>query len=973
MRHRISKHSVSRFSCILVAEPRLTGPCSGVSGVSWQTLLWASILSTWRCYMRRRSIRWETTQHLRTALTRVRRCLIQIGPASRRAALHLWTLMTLAWHRFIRQRLVSQKTLIRFLFPSIALVASIVLLSPLLIPQGLPFYGDETYYIPWTLATLSRYNLQIWTPGNGPSTGVLSLFPTTLLIGLRGILGQELGVKGYLLLMAWLSAINPYAATRQLLRHWKLVLDPLRLELASGVSGLVCLLFFSNHATVAGSNSFVWNYSMFPLLTSSLVIFMDTGRIRQLLTFGVASIAASPQPFWPYLVGIVGLIYLIFALVRGTRIPSPVTLIKHSFLAVATGLGFNAFWIVPTAAGYVLQAGGSTFQLYGASGAVSLDDLGFLSFWSLQDVLLLGESAHYFFWDHPQTWSLFSFIIPLLAVISVLAYRRNRSIFFVGAVLIVGVFATAGVNEPIGSLYYLLTSHLPYGAAAILRNPTKFVPIVTFSYGLLLGLGVIAVSSLLSSKRLSMWVSSRSLVRYSIVLGLVFLVLAPITYGTLLDLQGYTWPRYSPTNIPQQYGQLNNWLTAQSGDYKVMWIPAGGAYDWKTYAITAFPDLLSSEPTVPFNSIYPNPLGSTHNIGKILPFMGVKYVAYHGDSINYLNDQILQDLLAQRDLATVESLNGTVNPNDDSHAPLPIGAPGTEFVDRPFHLPNITLTRSPDNLTMSYTIPQTVRDQGYTGGQFADYFVIGLHGFPAGSVDFSNQLFFATVAHQDTINATNGYASFNVTSSLNYPETSIDLYANFYDGGFRPLTPIYFIDRLTLVPSEVTNRYFIFENKDFAGPVFSQTLNIANNANVTELLISNASIAPSPSANLTGYQQTSGAEFRVTARASAPFVLILTEPYDRLWRAYVGTSEIEPGPIYGLVNGFVVNQTGVVNIRIYYTLQSYLYLGMGLSAARLSLSLLVIVLVWRENKRKTLTSSKMTVAMPVPAQPLDLL
>jgi len=842
----------------------------------------------------------------------------------------------------------------------------------LLIPQGLPFYGDETYYIPWTLATLSRYNLQIWTPGNGPSTGILSLFPTILLIGLRGILGQELGVKGYLLLMAWLSAIIPYAATKQLLKHWNLLVDPLRLELASGVSGLVCLLFFSNQATVAGSNSFVWNYSMFPLLASSLVIFMDTGRIRQLLTFGVSSVAASPQPFWPYLVGIVGLIYLIFSLVRRSRIPGWVKLIKNSSLVVATGLAFNAFWIVPTAAGYVLQAGGSTFQLYGAQGAVSLDDLSFLSFWSLQDVLLLGESAHYFFWDHPQTYTLFSIIIPLLAVTAVLAYRRNRSVFFVGAVLILGALATAGVNEPIGFLYYLLTSHLPYGAGAILRNPTKFVPIVTFAYGLLLGLGVIAVGSLLFSKRLSPLVWSRNLVRYSMVLILVFLVLAPITYGTLLDLQGYTWPRYSPTNIPQQYGQLNSWLTAQSGDYKVMWIPTGGAYDWKPYAITAFPDLLSAKPTVPFNSIYPDPLGSTHNIGKILAFTGVKYLVYHGDSINFPNDQILQDLLAQRDLAMVESLNGTVTPNDDSHAPLPIGAPGTDFVDRPFHLSNTTLARGgPDNLNVSYTIPQTVRDQGYTGGQFADYFGIGLHGFPSGSVDFSNQLFFATVAHQDMINATDGYASFNVTASLDYPETSIDLYANFYDGGYKPLTPIYFIDRLTLVPSQVTNRYIIFENKDFAGPVFSQNVNIASNANMTELLTSNASIVSSPSANLTSYQQTGGDEFRITAQASAPFVLILTEPYDTLWRAYVGNSEVKPTPIYGIVNGFLVNQTGAVNIRIYYTLQNYLYLGMAFSAASLSLSLLAVVLVWRKSRRKTLNSPTTTVAVPIPAQLFD--
>ena len=894
---------------------------------------------------------------------------MRLKATSQEAITRLLRGVIIAWHRYIKPRLTAQKILLLLLFPIISLVASIAILSPLLLPRGLPFYGDETYYIPWIPATITRYNLQVWTIGNGPSTNILSVFPTLILVGLSGILGQELGVKGYLLLMAWLSALIPYLAAKQLLRHWKLLIDPLKLELASGVSGLVSLLFFYNQATVAGSNSFVWNYSLFPILVSSLLIFMDTGRPRQLLTFGLFSALASPQPFWPYLVGIVALMYMIFALARKNT-PGPVKIIKNSLLALAIGLLFNAFWLVPITAGYIFQAGGSTYQIYGAQGAVSFGDLSFLSFWSLQEIFLMGENAHYFFWDHPQNYTPFSIIIPLLAVVSVLAYRRNRSVFFVGAVLAAGALATAGVNEPMGFLYYLLTSYLPYGAAAILRNPTKFVPLVTFAYGLLLGLGVIAVGSLLSSRRFSLQVSGGKLVRYSIVLALVFLVLAPITYGTLLDLQGYTWPRYSPTNIPEQYGELNNWLTAQPGDYKVMWIPAGGAYDWKQYAITAFPDLLSSKPTVPFNAIYPAPLGSTDNIGKILAFMGVKYVVYHGDSINYPNDQILEELSNQQDLTQVEALNGTVAPTDTSHAPLPVGAPGTSFGDSPFHLSNVTLPRGQDNLTMSYTIPQSVLSQGYQG-QFHDWFSIAIHGFPAGSLDFSNRVFFATVAHQDMINATYGYASFNVTSAENYPETSIDLYANYYDSEFRALTPIYFIDRLTLVPAELTNSYFIFENKDFAGPVFSQNVSVAKNANVTDFLASNASIVSSPLANVTSYQQTSGVELRVTAQASAPFVLILTEPYDKLWSAFVGDNEVKPRLIYGLVNGFMVNQTGTLNIRINYTLQNYLYFGIALSAASLSLCLLAMVLVWRKSRPKTLTSLKVTVAAPVPAQLLD--
>src|SRR6266566_1021022 len=828
----------------------------------------------WRCLMRLRLVSRKAILRLRTAIIHPRQSLIWLGLAGREAALHLLTVFTQALRRIILPWLTSQRTRISLLFPSIAIVASVVLLSPLLLPQGLPFYGDETYWIPWTLSTLSTYNLQIWTLGNGPSTGMLSLFPTLLLVGLRGILGQEFGVKGYLLLMAWLSAIIPYSATRQLLRHWKLMLDPLRLELASGVGGLVALLFFSNQATVAGSNSYVWVYSLFPLLAASLVIFLDTGNLRQFLTF--------------------------------------------------------------------------------------------LSFWSLQDILMMGESAHEFFWSHPQNYTLFSVIIPLLALSSVLVYRRNRSVLFVGILLIVGALFTAGVNEPLGFLYYLVASNLPYGAGGILRNPTKFVPIVTFAYGLLLGLAVVAILPILASKKFFQQIFKRNLVRYLTVLALVFLVLAPITYGTLLDLQGYTWPRYSPTNIPQQYNELNDWLTAQPGDFKVMWIPSGGAYDWKQYAITAFPDLLSSKPTVPFNTIYPMALASTNHTGKLLTFLGVKYVVFHGDSINFPNDQILQDLFDQQNLTTVESLNSTIAAIDNSLAPLPIDSPGTEFGNSPFHLSSVMLPRGQDNLTMSYTIPQSLRDQGFQG-QFWDGFGIAIHGFPAGTVDFSRRVFFSTVAHQQMINATDGYASFDVAASLNYPDTSIDLYGNYYDGSFRSLTPLFFIDRLTLVPDHIVNRYFIFENKGFIGPAFSQNVTVASNAKVTDLLNDNASVVSSPSARVTNLQM-GGTELVLTVDASSPFLLVLTEPYDRLWRAYVGNVELKPVLVYGLVNGFLVDQTRVLSIRVDYALQNYFYLGTALSFTSLSLLLLVLVLVWRKGRRRILASTEIAAAVPIPAQ-----
>src|SRR2546422_11624500 len=120
----------------------------------------------WRCLMRPRFSR-TAFLRLRTAIIAGWRYLIAVIFASLKKTFRVRTNILIWGHR-IELRLVSQKTILRLLFPCVALVASTILLSPLLIPQGLPFQGDETYYIPCTLATLSKFNLQAWLSGNGP-------------------------------------------------------------------------------------------------------------------------------------------------------------------------------------------------------------------------------------------------------------------------------------------------------------------------------------------------------------------------------------------------------------------------------------------------------------------------------------------------------------------------------------------------------------------------------------------------------------------------------------------------------------------------------------------------------------------------------------------------------------------------------------------------------------------------------------
>ncbi len=174
-----------------------------------------------------------------------------------------------------------------------------------------------------------------------------------------------------------------------------------------------------------------------------------------------------------------------------------------------------------------------------------------------------------------------------------------------------------------------------------------------------------------------------------------------------------------------------------------------------------------------------------------------------------------------------------------------------------------------------------------------------------------------------------------------YLGTAIDIYANFYDGGFKPLTPSYFIARLYISPKEITVPFIIFQNENYKGPIYIAPSPIPIYDSDPNNL---SDIEQFDRATIIDYKWLSPVEWEVTVNASSPFILVFTEPYDKLWRAYVGNNEIKPTPIYNMVNGFAINQTGIIKIRLYYTLQSYFNFGVLVS---LSGALFLALLAFR--------------------------
>jgi hypothetical protein len=822
----------------------------------------------------------------------------------------------------------------------IPLLLSVVLLWPILAPPGIPFYGDEVYYSKWYLPGFfsSQFDaFYAWIEGSGPNS-ILTLPQYTLVLTVfDSFLDQSSSVKLLMIMMASLPGVSTYVSLRIL---FKFDTDggrprkrPHSVQLGAFVGAMLMMLSFTNSGLTQWGASMVWVYAMLPIYIAFLVRFLKTGSLKDVAIAGVATVIASVQPFGLLLFLIATFLLLILELVKERKM----IVFKRVVISTVLVFLFNAFWLVPMSAAYLMHAGG-IFSAYATEKLISLDSLSLLSFWNLFDVLMIGERSYYFFWNHPQNYSALSIVIPTLASLSFLKFRQRKYACFMAMALVLGLFLSKGINEPAGQLYYVLASNLPYGIGATLRNPTKFVSLVIFPYSFLVGLLISNRSDELPSVKLLFARTSkirfRSFLNYIVFIAMISLAISPVAYGTVLDLTGYTWPRYHPMSIPDAYQEINTWLGQQDGYFKVMWLGKPDAYLWKnSLPVSAFPEYASARPSVSSNYVWPGQLKEGNNASKILNTLGVKYLILHLDSADFTNNEISDALTSQENLVLVNDAN------------INLG-----FEHR-------------IQFRVDYELPSSVVDDGYKG-YFWEGFNIRMAVVPSTSDSgtdqaWENKILESFAFGQEELTDTRGTVYFSVTVSRTSSDPGVSLYLNYYDGGYRSVSPIYRLGTIAFKNADIffeqdakliqyfnasmiehdagsiNAKIYVFENTDPVAPIYVSAQLPPDDKLETDLV------------TIPEFERISPVEWHATLNLSAPSFLILTEPYDPLWRVYVDGTEVEPVKSY-LANAFSINSTGFLNIRIYYTLQDYFNIGYSITIV--TLAGVVIILILRKTK-----------------------
>lgn len=183
-----------------------------------------------------------------------------------------------------------------------------------------------------------------------------------------------------------------------------------------------------------------------------------------------------------------------------------------------------------------------------------------------------------------QTASSFLYIFPIL--ITALLFKRLKDrrvpIFFL--IFLIGVFLTKQSGVPFESIYLWLYNHIP-GFNAF-RESSKFFVVSSLTMAILTG--YFFSQTPCDSPRVSCryrWFFSLSLV---FIISVIFFNAKTIATGDIGTM-------FIPRDIPEEYSELNNFLSSQKEYSRVLWFPHGNRFGVFTNAHPAVSMLLNRD------------------------------------------------------------------------------------------------------------------------------------------------------------------------------------------------------------------------------------------------------------------------------------------------------------------------------------------------------------------------------------------
>lgn len=556
-------------------------------------------------------------------------------------------------------------------------IVALIILHNLWLPLGYFFYRDITPFIVPTIYQPINLAFFAWDNGpNPPNTTIVNWLPMSLI---STLFNSPWVFNYYSIFVAFLPGPVMYFSAKSIIGKFDSKASINGIRMLSFTASLIYLLAYTNQGMLGepGISSAI-SYSLIPAYISLFISSMENkSYLKYMLLLGVLTSFGDANPIWLISAVIPMFIYFLTRFSREFKLN--LNYLRRGALSFIIILLSNSYVLIPNIIGFISNSGG-IYSEYSAGTFHGLQITPLLihsiSHVNLFESIIISHGYEIIFNSIPADWTVFTFIIPVFAIVEVFI-KRDRFNLFLVITLLIGIFLDKGANPPFGILYYYIVKYSPPGLVGLTFDVFPFAILSVISYSFLIGRLILHVmegtffdyilkirkrSSIFNSAKIFYFIKNkRKIVAYL----LVVIVSASLFSGTLSDAR-YVDRYFSKQNVPSSYLNLENEIGSKNGTiepFKAMWVPTAwstppfignGVVNWTSPSNVSegpgFPSQFLNLPTAP--PIILKYLPFTNEIGRLLSIMQVKYIILHADTPYNISD-IEYELSVQKDLKLI--------------------------------------------------------------------------------------------------------------------------------------------------------------------------------------------------------------------------------------------------------------------------------------------------------------------------------
>jgi hypothetical protein len=590
--------------------------------------------------------------------------------------------------------------------------------------------------------------------------------------------------------------------------------------------------------------------------------------------------------------------------------------------------------------------------------------------------------SYYDFYSSNAALTVLLFV-PFLLASTALLFKDEKRKFnaYLMLIILIFIFLAKGLHEPLSFVNLFLYNYIPY--MNMFREPvSKFTLIMIPLLALLIGYAIDKIAKNLTQNKFNQSTILPKIFTISIILIFVISTFPIVTNP--IETKTEDIPYSSYIQIPQYWYKTNEWLNNQTGDFEILITPLDDyyqvPYSWGYYGSDSFLERFIQKPIIspcytssytinPNTTMLMNQLrdaikyNRTEEFETIMKLLNVKYILQRNDL----------------DYEYMASTNRDIMKPDEMRKFL-------------LNQPNITLVKTIEKIDIyEYTnaqpyvhIFESKQPQEYNI-EISNETIVNLQ-WNFNSTDQLDEWKNTTLDNQfgavcklylenDTLkfelwNSTWGWKTINsplITAQYgakydfrldvkgeNTQDVHIKIFEYNKNMEITHAEYVYYVADGTFDWKNVQINYTpknesttsiqlsIWNGHETSKP-FPNTIwidNVEIQAFITKLTTANIQQAlqrstENPPATIIEYKKLNPTKITVKVNASQPFILAINEAHDPNWKAYLNGKTYNSIPIFSVMNGFQINQTGLLDVVIEYEPQNWFYIGCAISLTTL--------------------------------------